>query len=72
MRLTGTRLIEFKQQAQTLRDQGYSYPAIGYLLGKDHTTVLYHLNEDRGARRREQMRFYNYMKATEGEYDAVR
>lgn len=55
MRLTGSRLIEFRQQAQTLRDQGYSYPAIGYLLGKHHSVIMYHLKLDMRMIKRGQM-----------------
>ena len=44
-----------------MRENGLSYPAIGRLLGKDHTTVMYHLKEEWGATKREQMRFYNYI-----------
>ncbi len=58
MRLTGSRLIEFRQQAQTLRDQGYSYPAIGYLLGKHHSVIMYHLKPDMRMIKRARMRHY--------------
>ncbi len=72
MRLTGPRLTEFKQHGKQLRSVGLSYAAIGRLYGITTWTARYHLNEEAGAVKRQQMTFYNYMKATEGEYDAVR
>lgn len=40
------RLIACKKEiAQMLREQGYSYPKIGYLLNKHHTTIMHYFKK---------------------------
>lgn len=71
MRLTGSRLTEFKAQGKRLRDSGLSYAAIGRLYGITTWTARYHLYENAGAVKRQQMVFYNYMKSLPDDYGAI-
>lgn len=41
-----------------LREAGFSYPQIGRFLGRDHSTIVFHVNKANRARRLDCMRTY--------------
>ena len=45
-RQRNTRLVNCKVEiARMLRDKGYSYPVIGKVLNKDHTTIMHYIKK---------------------------
>lgn len=56
MRLTGSRLIEFKQHIRAMRDRGLTVRQIARLTGKERSTIVYHLHVDFAMLKRANMR----------------
>jgi chromosomal replication initiation ATPase DnaA len=48
-----------------MKARGMSYPQIARLFGVHHTTVLYAVNQELAATKREQMRFYQYLQTAD-------
>lgn len=51
--------IEARRETMVrLREAGFSYPQIGSILDRDHSTVVFHVNQSNRARRLNYMRNY--------------
>lgn len=56
MRLRGNALAEFRIKIRDMRLRGVTLHRIAQMTGKHHTTILYHLDDDRAMLKRAAMR----------------